>query len=76
MTVTPSRWGDGVPGVVGYGWVGGEGLYRYPDPASQIPYLVIFSLRGPTHGQMKAILIHFMRFLRYGLILDPELTQN
>ena len=54
---------EGVPGVwVVGGWV--EGYTRYPPGTLPGPYLVIFWLKGPTHGQMKAILELFMRFLR------------
>ena len=46
--VYPGWWGPG-------GWV--EGLYRYPGPPSQDPYLVYIRPKGPTYGQMKAILV-------------------
>ena len=45
----------GVPGV-GVWWVGGGRAIPGTHQTSQDPYLVIFSLRKPTHGQMKAIL--------------------
>ena len=66
----PGR-GRGVPGV--WYWVGGlGGLYRYHPGPSQDPILVIFQATGPTHGQMKAILEVFMRFLRVGSRIDPN----
>ena len=53
--------GYGVGAVGVYpGWgmgVGREGCYTgTPAHPSQNPYLVIFSLRDPTHGQMRLIL--------------------
>ena len=61
----------GVPGVgegctgVGYSRVGtGEGYTGTQPFGSQDPYLVLFQPQGPTHGQMKAIPVYFMRFLR------------
>ena len=47
------RGGRGVPGV-GYGRVGaGRGYTGTPPDPPRYPYLVIFRLKGPTHGQMK-----------------------
>ena len=64
--------GRGVPGVGGTR-VGPEGCYTgYPAEPSRYPYLVIFSLKAYTYGQMKAILRFPVRFPRKG----PELTQN
>ena len=57
--------GEGVPGVW-YPEGGLGGLYRYPTIPSQDPYLVNSEVKDPTHGQMKAILMHYMRFLRLG----------
>ena len=60
---------EGVPGV--WDWVGGSGGYTGTHPApSNDPYSVIFSLKGHTHGQMKAILSYFMRFLEIGSRID------
>ena len=51
------------------GWRAIPGYY----PGTSLdPYLVIFSLRAPTHGRMKAILEVSMRFLRYGPEWVPE----
>ena len=61
LTGQPVR---GVPGVVGSrvgGWEGYTGYYQIP---SLDPYLVINLASGPTYGQMKAILMVSMRFLR------------
>ena len=50
-----------------------EGYYTGYYPATlRYPDLVIFSLRGPTHGPLKAILEVSMRFLRYASEWDPE----
>ena len=64
--VTVRGRGRGVPGVVEE--VGGwwEGYTRYPPSHPRVPYLVIFEVKGPTHGRMKAILMYLMRFLRLG----------
>ena len=48
-------------GMDGWGWEGYTGTQTQP---SQDPYLAIFSLEGPTHGQMKAKYEVSMRFLR------------
>ena len=59
-------------------WVAGwEGVLPgyYPAP-SKDPYLVIFSLKGPTHGPMKLILEVSMRFPRIDLRIDLELTSE
>ena len=46
---------QGVPGV--WGLVGaGRGYTGYPPDRPRDPYLVISQAKGPTHGQMKAIL--------------------
>ena len=38
-------------------WVGTGRAIPVPSPASsQDPIFIIFSLKGPTHGQMKVIL--------------------
>ena len=47
------------------GWVDIPGYYPV---TLQDPYLDIFSLKGPTYGQMKPILEVPMRFPR----IDPE----
>ena len=54
----------------------GEGYTGTPPVPSQYPYLTIFKAKGPTHGQMKAILRIFMRFLRYDLRLTSDIPQN
>ena len=52
---------------MGY-WVGaGEGYTGTPPGMLQDPILSIFSLKGPTHGQMKGFYMVFMRFPRMGL---------
>ena len=57
-------YGEGVPGV-GVWWVGGGRGYTGTHPYPPMdPYLVIFSHKMPTYGQMKAILEVPMRFLR------------
>ena len=64
------------PGWGGTG-VGLEGYYTgYYPVTSRTPYLVIFSLRDPTHGRMKPFLEVSMRFLRYDLRMDPESTSE
>ena len=55
--------GRGVPGVVGTGW-GREVLYRVLPSTLPGPIFSIFKVKGPTYGQMKAILRHLMRFPR------------
>ena len=50
----------------------GEGYTGYPPVPSQDPYLANSEAKGPTYGQMKAILRYYMRFLRYGLKRVPE----
>ena len=66
----PGRVGGGVPGVWDDG-VAGRGYTGYYPATSQDPILTIFSLRSPTHGQMKGLSEVSMRFLRKG----PELTR-
>ena len=53
-------------GVSGVGsWVGGwEGYTGTQPQPSQGPIFSIFKVKGPTYGQMKAILEVSMRFLR------------
>ena len=55
------------------GWRGYTGTL---PSQSQGPILTIFSLEGPTHGQMKAISQVSMRFPRKGPRIDLELTSN
>ena len=63
--------GGGVPGVVVWlGWAG-RAIPGTTHMTLQDPYLTIFSLKEPTHGQMKAFYEVSMRFLRYGLRIDP-----
>ena len=61
-------YGDGVGPGRGY-----TGTHQDPP---RTPLLDIFQSSGPTYGQMKVNLRLFMRFLRYGSRIDPELTQN
>ena len=64
------------PGWVGTGWVAGEGYTgTHPDHA-QDPYLVIFQVISPTHGQMKAISGFYMRFPEIGSRIDLRMPQN
>ena len=55
-------------------WVAGEGYTGYPPDTSQDPYFIIFSLKVKPYGQMKAILMYSMRFLKIGSRMGPELT--
>ena len=57
------------PGYGTWGWLGGAIPVPRPHPF-QDPELDIFYKIDPTHGQMKAILMTLMRFLRYGLRYD------
>ena len=72
----------GAPGTggvyPGYGRTGGagRGYTGYPPGPSQGPIYLIFKVKGPTHGQMKAFLDPAMRFLRQGLDKGPEKVQN
>ena len=43
------------------GWVLGRAI-PVPTRPSQDPELVIFKVKRPTYGQMKAILVNSMRF--------------
>ena len=54
----------------------GEGYTGYYPAMLQDPYLVIFSLKARTHGQMKGILEVSMRFLRKGPEWVLEWSQN
>ena len=57
------RHGAGVPGVGR--WVGREGCYTGTPPVRSQDWLyTVFKVKGPTYGQMKAILDIMMRFLR------------
>ena len=56
------------------GGLGGAIPGTIPSP-SQDPYLVIFSLKAHTYGQMKAILMVLMRFPENGSRIDLELTR-
>ena len=74
--LTAGTVGRGVPGVGGDRVGTGRGYTgSLPDPP-RYPYLVIFSLKGPTYGRMKAILRYSMRFPKIDLRIDPESTQN
>ena len=68
--------GRGVYPGYGTGWVLGGYYTGYYPGTLQDPNLVIFSLKVPTHGQMRAILMLFMRFLRMGLEWVLEWVQN
>ena len=65
------RAGEGVPGVWGPvgGWRGYTGTP--PDP-SQTLNSVIFKVKGPTHGQMKAIMDHIHEVSQIWSIIDPD----
>ena len=72
--------GEGVPGVWDWGRAG-RGYTGTPARTLPGPIFSLFKAKGPTYGQMKAILDYFMRFLRYGhmgpridLRIDPEST--
>ena len=58
----------GVGGVYPGCGTGGAGrvLYRVPTQPPEYPYLVIFSLKASTYGQMKVFLRYFMRFPEIG----------
>ena len=56
------------------GW--SEGYTGYPPALSQDPNISIFKAEGPTHGQMKGKSDYFMRFLRLGLDMVLEWSQN
>ena len=64
--VYPGWWGR---------WVGWGGLYRVLPSTLQDLDLVIFQALDPTYGQMKAIQLYSMRFLRYDLRMTSELTR-
>ena len=52
-------------------WVAGwRAIPGTTHPPSQGPIFSIFRARGPTYGQMKAILRLVMRFLRIDLRID------
>ena len=60
-------------GITG-GWVGCyTGYYPGTIPG---PILSIFLRLGPTHGPMNLIYKILMRFPRYDLRMDPELTSE
>ena len=65
----------GVPGVWDEGgwW---EGLYRVPTQPPPGPILSIFSLKVPTHGQMKVNLRLFDEVSQIDLRLTSDCTQN
>ena len=71
----PELYGRGVPGV---GRTGGwwEGYTGYYPAMSQGPIFSIFSLRSPTHGQMKAFPNVSMRFPEMGPDMASDMTQN
>ena len=60
----------------GYGMVvgGWRGYTGYPPSHSRDPYLVIFRLKGPTHGQMKVNLRLFNEVSQIDLRLTSEST--
>ena len=58
-------------GLGGY-WEGYTGTL--PDQ-SQDPYIELFKAKGPTYGQMKAILRYSMRFPKIDLRLTSDMTQ-
>ena len=54
-------------------WVGTGRAIPVPSPASsQGPIFNIFKAKGPTHGQMKAILDPSTRFPEMGLEYDQN----
>ena len=57
------------------GWVAGGYTGTQTQPSQDLIFS-IFKAKGPTHGQIEAILEVSMRFLRYGLKIDPDMTQN
>ena len=62
---------EGVPGVWDRVGSGRDYTGTLPDP-SQTGYIQLFEVKGPTHGQMKAILWYSVRFLRLGPRMGPE----
>ena len=63
VVYTAGMVGEGVPGVWGLGGPGGV-LYRVLPRTLQDPIFSIFKAKGPPYGQMKAISVISMRFLR------------
>ena len=54
------------------GWVGGGAIPGTHQTSSQGPIFNIFKAKGPTYGQMRAILDYSMRFLRLTSEWDPD----
>ena len=67
--------GEVYPGYGMAGWVL-EGYTGYYPPAIQDPYLVIFSLKTSTHGQMKAFFEVSHEVSEIRVQIDPELTSD
>ena len=58
--------------MVGGWWVPGGAIPGTTRTTLQDPYLVIFKVKGPTHGRMKAISEVSMRFPRIDLRIDQN----